>query len=111
MAEFALHLFQALGLASAYDVYVVCVDTQQQCAACWAEHAMTFLRGHHLMAQAQTLVTAAAPAQVLLKQVHTLAACVLVMGASGRSIVRECFGTSVTRTMLEAGPVPLCVSH
>ena len=107
----ALHMFQALGLASAYDVHVVCVDAQQQRAACWAAHAVAFLHGHHMLAQAHALDTAAPPAQVLLEQVHTLDAGLLVMGASGRSIVREFFGTSLTRTMLEASPVPLFVYH
>jgi nucleotide-binding universal stress UspA family protein len=107
----ALHLFQALGLASAADVHVVCVDTQPQRAAGWAARALAFLQGHHMRAHAHALVTAAAPAQVLLEQVHTLDAGLLVMGAYGRSRLREVFGTSLTRTMLEASPVPLFVYH
>jgi nucleotide-binding universal stress UspA family protein len=107
----ALHMFQALGLDSIYDVHVVCVDAQQQRAASWAEHAMAFLRGHHIAAQAHALVTAAAPAQVLLEQVHALEAGLIVMGAYGRSPFREFFGTSLTRTMLAESPVPLFVYH
>jgi nucleotide-binding universal stress UspA family protein len=72
---------------------------------------MAFLRGHHLVAQAHALDTAAAPAQVLLEQVRELEAGLLVMGASGRSSVREFFGTSLTRTMLEQSPVPLFLYH
>jgi len=82
----ALHMFQALGLDRAYDVHVVCIDTQQKRAACWAEHAMAFLRGHNIVAQAHALGTSAGAAEVLLEQVHTLAAGLIVMGAYGRSL-------------------------
>ena len=107
----ALHMFQALGLHCAYDVHVVCVDAQQRRVACWAEHALAFLRGHNIVAQAHALVTSAAPAQVLLEQVQKLEAGLIVMGAYGRSIVREFFGTSLTRSKLEASPVPLFLYH
>jgi nucleotide-binding universal stress UspA family protein len=107
----ALHMFQALGLDSAYDVHVVCVDAQQQRAACWAEHAMAFLRGHNIVAQAHVLSTSVAPAQVLPEQVHKLDAGLIVMGAYGRSTLREFFGTSLTRTVLEKSPVPLFLYH
>jgi nucleotide-binding universal stress UspA family protein len=107
----ALHMFQALGIDRAYDVHVVCVDAQQQRAACWAEHAMAFLRGHNIVAQAHVLSTSAAPAQVLLDQVHKLDAGLIVMGAHGRSVVRKFFGTSLTRTILQESPVPLFLYH
>jgi nucleotide-binding universal stress UspA family protein len=107
----ALHMFQALGLASAYDMHVVCIDAQQQRTACWAKHAMAFLRGHTIVAQSHALVTSAAPAQVLLEQVQKLDAGLIVMGAYSRSIVREFFGTSLTRSMLDESPVPLFLYH
>jgi nucleotide-binding universal stress UspA family protein len=107
----ALHMFQALGLDCAYDVHVVSVDAQQQRAACWAAQAMAFLHGHNIVAQAHTLVTSAAPAQVLLEQVQKLDAGLIVMGAYGRSIVWEFFGTSLTRTILQESPVPLFLYH
>src|SRR5215475_13306073 len=47
----ALHTFQALGLDSAYDVHVVCIDAQQKRAACCAERAVTFLLGHNIVAR------------------------------------------------------------
>jgi len=107
----ALHMFQALGLDSAYDVHVVCVDAQQKRAACYAEHAMAFLHGHNITAQAHALATSAEPAEVLLEQVRKLDAGLIVMGAYGRSNLREFFGTSLTRTMLEESPVPLFLYH
>ena len=89
----------------------MCIDPQPQRAAGWAARALAFLQSHYIQAHVHALVTAAAPAQVLLEQVHTREAGVLVMGASGRSRLREFFGTSLTRTMLEASPVPLFLYH
>jgi nucleotide-binding universal stress UspA family protein len=107
----ALHMFQALGLSMAYDVHVVCVDAQQQRAACWAEHAVAFLHGHHMVAQTHVLVTSESPAHVLLEHVHQLQASLLVMGTYGRSTLREVLGYSVTHTLLQESPVPLFLYH
>jgi nucleotide-binding universal stress UspA family protein len=107
----ALHMFQALGLDSAYDVHVVCIDAEQHRAAGWAEHAVAFLHGHHIAAQAHVLVTSEPPAHVLLEHVHQLQASLLVMGAYGRSALREFLGHSVTHTLLQESPVPLFLYH
>jgi nucleotide-binding universal stress UspA family protein len=107
----ALHMFQALELASASDVHVVCVDAQQERATSCAARAVAFLHGHNIGAQAHALATSASPAQVILEQVHQVEASVLVMGAYGRSPLRELFGTSLTSTMLRESPVPLFLSH
>ena len=42
---------------------------------------------------------------------YTLEAGLIVMGAYGRSPLREFFGTSLTRTILTESPVPLFVYH
>jgi nucleotide-binding universal stress UspA family protein len=102
----ALHMFQALGLDSAYDVHVVCVDAQPQRAAGWAR-AVAFLQGHHIEAQTHVCATSASPAHVLLEHVQQLKASLLVMGAYGRSTLREFLGHSVTHTLLQDSPVPL----
>lgn len=107
----ALHMFQALGLDSAYDVHVMCVDAQQKRAACCAERAMAFLHGHNIVAQAHVLATSASPAHVILEQVQQLHASLLVMGAYGRSTLREFLGHSVTHTLLQESSVPLFLYH
>jgi nucleotide-binding universal stress UspA family protein len=107
----ALHMFQALGLASAYDVHVVCVDAHKEKAHLCVEHAVTFLQGHNVVTQAHALATSEAPAHALLQYVHQVQAGLLVMGSSGRSPLREFFGSSVTRTMLRDSPVPLFLYH
>jgi nucleotide-binding universal stress UspA family protein len=104
-------MFQALGLDSAYDVHVVCINAQQKRAACCAERAVAFLQGHNVVAKAHICATSASPAHVLLEYVQQLKAGLLVMGRSGRSPLREFFGGSVTRTMLRASPVPLFLYH
>jgi nucleotide-binding universal stress UspA family protein len=107
----ALQMFQALGLASAYDVHVVCVDAEQERAVHCVEHAVTFLHGHNVVAKAHALATSASPAHVLLEQVQQLDASLLVMGAYGRSTLREFFCGSLTHTMLQESPVPLFLYH
>jgi nucleotide-binding universal stress UspA family protein len=107
----ALQMFQALGLAISQEVHIVCVDAAQERADRCVERAVAFLHSHDIVAQAYACVTAAAPAHVLLEHVHQVQARVLVMGASGRSTLREFFGGSVTRTMLRDSPVPLFFYH
>jgi len=107
----ALHMFQALGLASAYDVHVVCVDAHREKAHPCVEHAVTFLQGHNVVAQAHALATSESPAHALLQYVHQVQAGLLVMGSSSRSPLREFFGGSVTRTMLRDSLVPLFLYH
>src|SRR5262245_53183503 len=107
----ALHMFQALSLASAYDVHVVCVDAQKEKARLCVEHAVTFLQGHNVVAQAHALAISESPAHVLLEHVQQLKASLLVMGSSGRSPLREFFSDSVTRALLRASPVPTFFYH
>ena len=107
----ALHMLQVLELADSQDVHVVCVDPDQEHADRCVERAVAFLHSHHIMAQAYARATEAAPAHILLEHVHQVQARLLVMGAYGRSTLREFFGGSVTRTMLRESPVPLFFYH
>ena len=107
----ALHMLQVLGLEGSQEVHVVCVDPDQEYADRCVERAVAFLHSHHIVAQAHARVTEAAPAHVLLEYVHQVQASLLVMGAYGRSTIREFFGGSVTRTMLRESPVPLFLYH
>jgi nucleotide-binding universal stress UspA family protein len=104
-------MLQVLGLEGSQEVHVVCVDPDQEHADRCVERAVAFLHSHHIVAQAHARATAAAPAQVLLEYVHQVQASLLVMGAYGRSTLREFFGGSVTRTMLRESPVPLFFYH
>lgn len=103
----ALQLFQALGLDMSCDVHVVCVDSQQDRAARCAEYAVAFLKAHKIDARPYALATSAPPAHVILEQAQKLQATLIVMGAYGRSTLREFSGVSLTHTMLQESPVPL----
>ena len=107
----ALQMLQVLGLEDAQEVHVVCVDPDQEHADRSAERAVAFLHSHHVAARAYARATTAAPAHVLLEHVHQVQASLLVMGAYGRSTLREFFGGSTTRTMLRESPVPLFFYH
>ena len=107
----ALQMFQVIGLESSQEVHVVCVDPDQEYAAHCVERAVEFLHGHHVTAQAYARDTGAAPAHVLLEHVQQVQAGLLAMGAYSRSSLREFFGDSVTRTLLQESPVPLFLYH
>jgi nucleotide-binding universal stress UspA family protein len=107
----ALQLFQAVWLDSSHEVHVVCVDPDQEAASRCVARAVDFLHQHDVVVQAHALATSASPAHVLLEQVRQVDASLLVMGAYGRSTLREFLGHSVTRILLQESPVPLFLSH
>jgi nucleotide-binding universal stress UspA family protein len=103
----ALQMFQTVGLDLSCDVHVVCVDSQQGRAARCAEYAVAYLKAHNIKAQPYALATSASPAGAILEQAHKLQATLIVMGAYGRSALREFTGVSLTHTLLQESPVPL----
>ena len=107
----ALQMFQAVWLDNSHEVHVVCVDPAQEHAAQCVERAADFLQRHDVVVQAHALATSASPAHVLLEQVQQVGASLLVMGAYGRSTLREFLGHSVTRILLQESPVPLFLYH
>jgi nucleotide-binding universal stress UspA family protein len=107
----ALQMFQAVWLDSSHEAHVVCVDPHQEHAVRCVERAVEFLQRHHIAVQAHAIATSASPAHVLLEQVQQVGASLLVMGAYGRSTLREFFGGSITRTLLQESPVPLFLYH
>jgi nucleotide-binding universal stress UspA family protein len=96
----ALQMFQAVWLDSFHEVHVVCVDPDQEEASRCVERAVNFLQQHDVVIQAHALATSASPAHVLLEHVRQVGASLLVMGAYGRSTLREFLGHSVTRILL-----------
>jgi nucleotide-binding universal stress UspA family protein len=107
----ALQMLQVLGLQDSQAVHVVCVDPDQAHADRCVERAMAFLQSRDIVAQAYARATEMDPARVLLEHVHQVQASLLVMGAYGRSALREFFGGSMTCTMLRESPVPLFFYH
>jgi nucleotide-binding universal stress UspA family protein len=69
------------------------------------------LAGEYLTAQAapfrlHPIVSAAPPADVLVERIRYGRPRLLVMGAQGHHPFRDLFGTSVTRAVIRACPVP-----
>ena len=101
-----LQTFQLLGLAAGETVEVVSVHRDGAEA-----EALVNLAGEYLTAQAapfrlHPIVSAAPPADVLLERIRYGRPRLLVMGAQGHHPFRDLFGTSVTRAVIRACPVP-----
>jgi nucleotide-binding universal stress UspA family protein len=101
-----LQTFHLLGLAAGETVEVVSVHRDGAEA-----EALVNLAGEYLTAQAapfrlHPIVSAAPPADVLLERIRYGRPRLLVMGAQGHHPFRDLFGTSVTRAVIRACPVP-----
>ena len=107
----ALQAFRASGLAEGYEVHVVSAGADLAAAERHVGRAVEFLRHHAIEAKACPVVTSAAPAEVLLDQAQHCGAGLIVMGAYGRSRVREVLFGSLTRTLLRESSVPLFLCH
>ncbi len=110
-AAHAVFSFEATGLGRSRPVHVVSVGPDRDEAERKAARALEFLRSHDLDARPVPIASHLAPAEVLLDQVERLDAGLLVLGACGRSVLREFFLGSVTRTLLEECPVPVFCDH
>jgi len=107
----ALAAFQATGLAESGQVHLVCVDSSAVSASRHVARARQFLARHKIEAVPHLVEPSAPPATLILQQVRSLGAGLLVMGAYGQPALREFFIGSVTRTLLAESPVPLFVYH
>ncbi len=107
----ALAAFEATGLAESGQVHIVCVAVSGNGGALGAERARQFLSLHKIEAKVDLLESSGSPAPLILQRVKELGAGLLVMGAYGQPKLREFVIGSVTRTILEACPVPLLVCH
>ncbi len=101
-----LQTFQLLGLAAGEIVEVLSVHRDGAEA-----EALVNLAGEYLTAQGaphrlHPIVSAAPPADVLLERIRYARPRLLVMGAQGHRPLRDLFGTSVTRGVMRACPVP-----
>jgi nucleotide-binding universal stress UspA family protein len=107
----ALQAFQGIGWDGSQDVHVVCVHDDRLEAARCADRAVEFLESHAIKAFPHPLSTATPPADAILDQAEMVGAGLIVMGAYGRSPLKEFFFGSVTRALLQESPVPLFLYH
>jgi nucleotide-binding universal stress UspA family protein len=107
----ALAAFEATGLGESGQVHIVCATTPGNGGAERAKRARQFLSLHKIEATVHMLESGGPPAPMILERVKQLGAGLLVMGAYGQPKLREFVIGSVTRTILEACPVPLLLYH
>jgi nucleotide-binding universal stress UspA family protein len=110
-ASRALAAFHATKLCVSTEVHIISVDSKVGAAAQHAEEGRRFLDQHGIKAVVHSFESATPPERVILEQVRRLNAGMLVMGAYGRTAMREFFLGSVTSTILNQTPVPLLLFH
>ena len=101
-----LQTFQLLGLAAGEAIEIVSIHRDGAEAEALAHLAGEYLTAHGARHQVRAIASAAPPAEVLLEEIRRARPRLLVMGAHGHHPLRDVFGTSVTRAVLRACPVP-----
>jgi nucleotide-binding universal stress UspA family protein len=101
-----LQTFQLLGLAAGEVVEVVTIHRDGAEAQALVDLAGEYLAAHGTPHRLRAIASAAPPAEVLLEEIRRARPRLLVIGAQGHHPLRDLFGTSVTRAVLRACPVP-----
>ncbi len=101
-----LQTFQLLGLAAGEVIEVVTIHRDGAEAEALAHLAGEYLTAHGAPHRLHAIVSTAPPAEILLEEVRHARPRLLVMGAHGHHPIRDLFGSSVTRAVLRACPVP-----
>ncbi len=101
-----LQTFQLLGLAAGEVIEVVTIHRDGAEAEALAHLAGEYLTAHGAPHRLHAIVSTAPPAEILLEEVRHARPRLLVMGAHGQHPIRDLFGSSVTRAVLRACPVP-----
>lgn len=101
-----LQTFQLLGLAAGEAIEVVSIHRDGAEAEALVNLAGEYLTRQGAPHRLHPIVSATPPAEVLLDRVRHSRPRLVVMGAHGHHPVRELFGTSVTRAVMQACPVP-----
>lgn len=107
----ALASFVATGLAAGENIHVLSIGDDAALARRHADAALAYLQRHQLRCSAEVLRPAGRPDEQILAEAARLSAGLLVMGAFGRSAVREFFLGSVTRSVLRSLPLPVFLDH
>jgi nucleotide-binding universal stress UspA family protein len=110
-SDLALQAFEASGLDFGEDVHVLSLDRDLERASGWAQRAMEFLQSHHIQASALPAQGRSSIASTILDHVEQRPPRLLVMGAYGRSALREFLAGSVTDAVVRGSPVPVLLCH
>lgn len=106
-----LQLFVGTGLATGREVHVLSMHEHRLEAARCADRAIQFLGAHEIQAQMHAIEASAPPEHFILEQAQKLSAGLIVMGAHGKTTLREFFFGSVTNSLLQKSAVPMFVYH
>lgn len=107
----ALASFAESGLADGRPVRIVTFDAGTGTAKEHAEIAHAFLQRHGIASDMRVEKMTRDIGGQILAEVHRVPTSMLVMGAFGRSAVREFFFGSVSRCILNVLPVPVFLNH
>ncbi len=107
----ALEAFVASGFLRSGEVHVVAFHPQEAAARQWADVAADYLRSHGYRAQGHAELPAGAVGEAILQALKRHSAQLLVMGAYGKSSIREFFFGSVTQRVLREASVPVLLDH
>jgi len=107
----SMQLFQSLQLAGDRLVHVISVDPDYSQAQQWADRATEYFQGHNIQASSVPVASCSSPAGAILEQVRQLDAGMLVIGAFGKSVLREFLQGSNTLRLLNDCPAPVFVYH
>ena len=100
-----------LGLARGRQAVVLCAGADKVQAARCADRAVQYLGSHGVAARGVGLKSDRPPAEVIRGHAAELDAELIVMGAYGKSTLRELIIGSTTRSVLKDCPVPVFLSH
>ncbi len=103
--------FVALRIHQGCEVHVLTIHKDHQVAGEVIDRAMRYLGHHQVNAHRQMHITTHDTGDFILNKVTELRAELLVMGAYGKSGLKEFFFGSVTKNLLKHCPVPILLDH
>jgi len=110
-ADLALQAFRNSGLDFGETVHVLSMDPDASWASRCARHAAEYLQQQGIVAAAQPMKQSYSAGRAIVEQARRKNARLIVMGAYGRSTLREFLFGSVTDTVIAESPVPIFLCH
>lgn len=108
----AIQVFLASGLHELGEIRVITIDPKSSVeAAKKADRVVEFLGFHNVKAKLHPVVSSKAQGRVLLEEANNLGSELIVMGAYGKTRLREFFLGSVTQTVLSESQAPVFLYH
>ncbi len=108
----ALQSFLASGLHALGEIRVISIDAKSSVeAAKKADRAVEFLSFHGVKAKLHPVISSKPIGRVLIDESNSLGSELIVMGAYGKTRLRDFFLGSVTKTVLHESQAPVFLDH